>query len=80
MTGTANQLPKLIIRPNGPQNLQTHFGTTLNQEIADQIGVSRPQVSRVLNGKLRAGNQFIAGIINRCGLEFTFTEVFEVEK
>jgi transcriptional regulator with XRE-family HTH domain len=49
-------------------------------DLESRLGISRAQISRVLNGKHDAGNQFIAGIIVRCGLEFAFSEVFEVQK
>jgi transcriptional regulator with XRE-family HTH domain len=78
MTGTANQLPKLVIRPNGPQNLRKRFGVTFDRELAEQLGLSRAQVSRVLSGKNDAGNQFIAGIIYHCGHDFALTQFFEV--
>lgn len=71
-------LPKLVIRPKGPENLRKQCGVTLDRDLGDQIGIHRAQVSRVLSGKHDAGNRFIAGVIDRCGLEFTFTKVFAV--
>jgi hypothetical protein len=80
MTGMANQLPKLVIRPNGPQNLRKHCGIKYDHELTQHIGLERSQISRVLSGKHDAGNKFIAGVIDRCGLEFAFTKVFEIQK
>ena len=74
-----SHLPKLVIRPDGPQNLREICGVTLNKDLGEQIGITRAQVSRVLSRKHDAGNRFIAGVTKRCGLEFTFTNVFEIE-
>jgi hypothetical protein len=78
--GTANQLPKLVIRKNGGDDLRKYCGVTYASELEPKMGVSRAQISRVLSGKHDAGNQFIASVIVLCGLEFTFTKVFEVKK
>jgi hypothetical protein len=78
--GMANQLPKLVIRKNGPDDLRAHCGVQHDKELGAQIGIHRAQVSRVLSHDHDAGNKFIAGVIARCGVEFTFTKVFEIEK
>lgn len=80
MNGTANQLPKLVIRHNGPDNLRAYCGVTLDGDLGDQIGVHRTQIFRVLSGQHDPGNRFIAGVIDRCGLQFAFSEVFEVRQ
>lgn len=80
MTGTANQLPKLVIRENGRANLREYCGVEHDSDLEPRMGVSRAQISRVLNGKHDAGNQFIASVIVLCGLDFTFAKIFEVEK
>jgi hypothetical protein len=76
--GTANQLPKLVIRLNGPDNLRTYCGVDNDEAIGNQIGIHRTQVFRVLSGHHSPGNRFIAGVIDRCGLDFAFDKVFRV--
>lgn len=74
----ANQLPKLVIRPDGPENLRNYCRVALVGEVGEQIGIERSQVSRVFSGKYDAGNRFIAGVIDRCGIKFAFDKVFEI--
>jgi hypothetical protein len=76
--GMANQVPNIIIRPNGPEKIRTKCGVTRDMDLADHIGLHRGQISRVLSGKHAPGNKFIAGIIDRCGLKFAFDHVFEI--
>lgn len=78
--GTANQLPKLVIRKNGADNLRKFFSVEHDAAIGKQIGVHRTQVFRVLTAEHDPGNKFIAGVIDRCGLEFAFTKFFEIKK
>lgn len=77
--GTANQLPKLVIRKNGADNLRKFFGVEHDAAIGSEIGVHRTQVFRVLAAEHDPGNKFIAGVIARCGRDFTFDKVFEVK-
>lgn len=74
----ANQLPTLVIRPDGPQNIRKHCGVGRDLDLAEHIGLHRAQISRVLSGKHAPGNRFIAGVIDRCGLKFAFEKVFEI--
>lgn len=71
-------MPKLVIRPDGPENLRRECGVSLVTEVGEQIGIDRSQVSRVFSGRYDAGNRFIAGVIDRCGLKFAFDKVFEI--
>lgn len=75
----ANPLPTLIIRPEGPRNIRKECNVAQDRELAKYLGVHPAQVSRVLSGKTSPGNRFIAGVIDRCGLEFAFTKVFTVQ-
>lgn len=74
----AEKMPTIIIRPNGPDEIRKHCGVTRDMDLAEHIGLHRGQISRVLSGKHAPGNKFIAGVIERCGLKFAFSHVFEV--
>lgn len=74
----SRQLPTLAIRPDGREKLRKRCGAAFDRDIAAHIGVHPGQVSRVLSGKFSPGNRFIAGVIDRCGIKFAFTHVFEL--
>lgn len=74
----ADQLPNIIIRPGGRRAIHEHCGVDRDLDLAEHIGMHRAQISRVLSGQHAPGNRFIAGIVARCGLEFAFSQVFEV--
>jgi len=74
----ADEVPNIIIRPDGPDKIRKHCGVTKDMELASHVGLHRAQVSKVLSGKHAPGNRFIAGVIDRCGLKFAFDQVFEI--
>lgn len=71
---------RIIIRPSGRDEIRGHCGVTRDLDLAEHLGLHRAQVGKVLSGKHLPGNRFIAGVIDRCGLEFAFTKVFEIQK
>lgn len=68
----------LAIRPGGPDKIRKRCGVTLDKDLAAAIKLSAASVSRILSGKATPSNRFIAGIIDHCGLKFSFDHVFEV--
>lgn len=75
MTGP---MPNIIVRPDGGRKIRQHCGVTLNKDLAEHLGIHRAQIGRVLSGKHAPGNRFIAGVIDRCGLEFAFDQILEL--
>lgn len=71
-------MPKLVIQPQGPDDLRAYCGVTLDRELSEQIGIHRGHISRILGGKHAPGNRFIASVIDRCGLKFAFDHVFVI--
>lgn len=69
---------QIIIRDSGRDKIREHCGVTKDQELADHLGLHRAQIGKVLSGKHLPGNRFIAGVIDRCGLEFAFKNIFAV--
>jgi hypothetical protein len=69
---------RIIIRPDGREKVRDHCGFTRELDIAEHLGIHRAQVGKVFSGKHLPGNRFIAGVVDRFGLEFAFTKVFVV--
>ncbi len=71
-------MSRLTIPPDGRGKLRERCGVAHDRDIAQRLSVDPAQVSRVLSGKHPPGNRFVAGVIDRCGLEFAFEHVFQV--
>jgi hypothetical protein len=71
-------VPSLVIRPDGPQKIRRRCGVVRDQDVAERIGVDPDEVGRVLSGEHPPGNEFIAGVIDRCGIAFAFDHIFQL--
>lgn len=78
--GRLNRPPGYTVglRADAARQLRGKLCAEYNVDLAAGLDIHPAQVSRALSGKQAPGTRFIAGVIDRCGLDFAFREVFEV--